>query len=119
MEKKIFYAFDDETVSKFCYDLNLKKIELHFEAYFDILKNESVEEPCVWTIENWKEAKSAEGDNPKLYSIEKNISIFYLIIYFKLTESNDLEIFVETINDKYITFIFKEPTLTFKSKEYP
>ena len=37
MEKKLEYSFDDEPVSKFCYDLGGKKIELHFKGYYDLI----------------------------------------------------------------------------------
>lgn len=57
MEKVLEYSFDDEPVSKFCYDLENKKIEVHFKGYFDLIKDEYIEKYCIWIIENWKEAK--------------------------------------------------------------
>jgi hypothetical protein len=119
MELKLDYSFHDELVSKFYCDLNSKKLELHFEAYSDLLKNEYVESDCIWTIENWTEAKSTVGVNPKLLPIDTTLGIFYLRLDSGITDNNELEIFVNTIDGRYLNIFFKEPTLTFKSKEYP
>ena len=114
MDKKLEYSFDDEPVSKFCYDLERKKINVHFKGYFDLLKEEYMETPCIWTIENWKEAKCKIGDNIKLDEIDKSIGIFSLILYMKYNEDQKLEMLVNTVDNRYITMFFKDPTLNLK-----
>lgn len=38
MKRKLEYSFDDEHVSKFCYDIENKKLEIHFTGYSDLIK---------------------------------------------------------------------------------
>ena len=110
MERKLEYSFDDEPVSIFCYELECKKIVVHFKGYFDILKDKYMETPCVWTMENWNEAKCKIGDDAKLYDIDKSIGIFSLILYMKYYEE-ELEMLVNTLDNRYITLFFKDPKL--------
>lgn len=51
-------GFDDQYSSASFYDFDNKKIEIHFNAYYDLLLNEYVEKPCILVIEKWTEAKS-------------------------------------------------------------
>ncbi len=114
MQKKLEYSFDDEPVSKFCYDLELKKIEIHFNGYFDLLNDKYTESGCIWTIENWKEAKCKIGEETKLYNLDKCIGIFSLILYMKYNEDDRLEMLINTVDNRYITMFFKEPNLNLK-----
>jgi hypothetical protein len=116
MEKKLEYSFDDEPVSKFCYELECKKIELNFKGYFDLLEDKYKETPCIWTIENWNEAKCKIGDDAKLYEIEKSIGIFTLILYMKYYEDERLEMLINTLDNRYITLFFKKPNLSLNHK---
>lgn len=114
MEKKLYYSFDDEPVSKFYYEIDKNKIEIYFNGYFDINKDMYIEKPCVWTIENWKEAKCKIGNDLKLYNLNNSISIFNLILYMKLNEEFVLEMLVNTLDNRYLTLFFKEPILHLK-----
>lgn len=114
MERRLEYSFDDEPVSKFCYELECKKIEVHFKGYFDLLKDKYMETPCIWTLENWKEAKCKIGDNAKLYDIDKSIGIFSLILYMKYNEDERLEMLINTVDNRYLTLFFKDPELSLR-----
>lgn len=114
MRNKLEYSFDDEPVDKFSYDIQKKRIEVYFSDYFDVLKNEYFEIPCVFIIEDWKEAKSKVGDEEKLYPLNKHIGIFSLILYMKYNDDNELEMLVNTLDNRYITLLFKEPNLSLK-----
>lgn len=60
------YSFDDEPVIGYYYDLRGRRIEIHFEAYYDLQDNDRyIERPCRFVIENWKEGRSKIGDEPK------------------------------------------------------
>ena len=114
MENKLEYSFDDEPVNKFCYDLDNKKIEAHFKGYYDLIRDEYIETPCVWVLENWKYAKIKIGDEQKLYDLNMHIGIFGLILYMKYIDDKELEIHVLTVDDRYLTLLFKEPNLSLK-----
>lgn len=112
MENKLDYSFDDEPVRKFCYDLYNKKIEVHFSGYHDLIKSEYKDTPCVWVIENWNYANSIMGDGQNLYSLDKHIGIFSLMLYVKYNDDNELEMLVNTVDNKYLTLFFKNPHLS-------
>ena len=111
MENKLGYSFDDEVVSKFCYDMDNKKIEIYFTSYSDLLKNNYLETPCVWIIENWEDAKSKIGDEINFYELDKHMGVFSMILYIN-TKGDDLEILVNTIDNRYITLLFVKPQIS-------
>jgi len=115
MKKKKGYSFDDEIASKFCYDMENKKIEVYFTGYSDE-KERFLDKQCVFTISNWTEAKSKLGDEDKLYHLDKHMGIFSMILYIKY-HGNDLEMHVNTVDDRYITLFFKDPQLTLKIEQ--
>lgn len=107
------YTFDDEVISKFCYDIINKKIEIYFEAYYDLNLGESLNQPCILIIENWVNAKSKFVGDAKFHELEKHLGIFSMIL--SLEEKNDdLEIIVNTINNTYLELIFIKPHILFK-----
>jgi hypothetical protein len=114
MEKKLEYSFDDEYVDKSCYDIENKNLEIHFTGYSDLIKNERIDKPCIWTIENWTDAKSTVGDDQKRYDLNKHIGIFSLILYMKYNDDSELEMLVNTVDNRYITLFFKDPQLKLK-----
>lgn len=88
-----------------------KKIEVHFTAYFDLKKNEDLEQPCTFIIESWKDAKSKIGDEEKLYELNKHIGVFHMILFMEQKGGN-LEMLVNTVDDRYITLIFIAPKIS-------
>ena len=61
-------------------------------------------------IEDWLDAKSQIGDDPKQYPLDRHMGIFSLILYMKLQEDK-LEMMVNTLDERFITLIFKEPKI--------
>lgn len=114
MKTKLEYSFDDEPVQKFCYDLGSKKIEIHFNGFYDLNQDKYIKSPCVWSIGNWVYGKSKIGDDQKTYDLTKHMGVFSLILYLKYNEDKELEMLVNTIDDRYITFLFKDPDLSLK-----
>lgn len=57
MERKLEYSFDDEPISKFCYDLETQKIRVHFRGYYDLIKDAYIDAPCIWFLYNWQYVK--------------------------------------------------------------
>ena len=114
MEAKPEYSFDDEPVTKFCYDLNNKRIEVYFSGYYDLIKNVPIDASCIWTIENWEHAKCRVGNEQKLYDLNKTMGIFTIILYMKYNDNNELEMLVNTVDNRYLTLFFKDPKLTLR-----
>lgn len=104
MENKLGYSFEDEVVSRFSYDMDNKKIEVCFTGYSDE-EERFLDQPCIFSISNWSEAKSKIGDENKLYPLDRNMGVFSMILYIKY-EGNTLELLVNTIDDRYITLFF-------------
>lgn len=112
MAYQLEYSFDDEPVSKFNYDLASRKIEAYFNGYFDLQKNEYIDLPCKFIIENWEYARSLVGDEQKQYDIGEQIGFFTLILYMKYNDDNELELLVNTVDNRYLTIHFKSPKLS-------
>jgi hypothetical protein len=110
MENQLKYSFDDEIVSKFCYDMDNKKIEVHFNGCFDLQKNEYIERACTLVIENWSDATSRIGDETKFYALDKHMGIFSLILSIERTEEG-VQLLVNSVDDRYITLSFKKPQI--------
>lgn len=79
-----------------------------------MIKDAYIDVPCVWVLESWKYAKSTVGDEQKRYDLNKHIGIFSLILYMKYNDDKELEILVNTVDNRYITLFFKEPKLSLK-----
>ena len=110
-DDRLKYSFDDKRVSKFsCADG--KKIELHFEGYYDLIGGVYMDTPCIFVIENWEYAKSMTGDDQRRYDIYKYMEILSLILYMKYNDDNELEMLVKNTNDRYVTLFFKNPKLS-------
>ena len=114
MEKKLEYSFDDEPVSKFCYDLDNNKIEVHFKGYYDLVKDTYTDAPCIWVLENWEHGKIRIGDESKLCDLNKAIGIFSLILYMKYNDKKELEMLVNTVDNRYLTLFLKDPKLSLR-----
>ena len=80
MKQLLKYSFDDEPVRKFCLDLSVKRIEVHFSGYHDLVKNILIEVPCIWVIESWEDAKCKVGEGSKLFDLYDVIGVFKLMI---------------------------------------
>ncbi len=102
------YSFDDEPVIKFSYDIQNKIIEVYFERCFSMNENKFIESVSILRIQQWESAYSLLPDIEKKYGLDNNMGIFSMIYYMKFSDSR-LEIFVNTIDNRYITFLFDNP----------
>jgi len=115
MKHKLSYSFDDVSVSKFCYDLKRKVIQVYFDDFFDLQIEDYMGIPCIWTIQNWKEAKCRIEVDTKFYRIEERMGIFDSILYMHYNENDQFEMFVSTVDGRYITFYFEGAELSLES----
>jgi len=113
MEIKLEYSFDDEVANKFFYDMNNKKIEIHFEGYYDTFSNHYVDKPCIWIIENWSEAKSKLSSENSYSDLEQHLGIVSMILSAEINNTI-LELTVNTIDNRYIDLLFHNPQLKLK-----
>lgn len=114
MNGKLEYSFDDEPINKSCYDLANNKIEVYFNGYHDLIENVYIEKSCIWTLENWENAKSRVGDEVKYYDLREHFGVFSLILYMKYNEKEELEMLVITVDNRYVTLVFKNPEMSLK-----
>lgn len=108
--KKIEYSFDDEYVSKFCYDFDNKKIEIYLTGYSDLLKNERIDKPCIWIIENWTDAKSKLSSGIFYNDLEQNLGIVSMILSAEIKQTK-LEVTVNTLDNRYVDLLFDNPQI--------
>jgi hypothetical protein len=84
MESKLKFSFDDEHVSKFCYDIDNKTIELYYSSYYDLLNNGGfMDKTCVFTIKNWVSAKSCLGAEERFYDLTRHLGIITIIYHME------------------------------------
>lgn len=110
MENKLEYSFDDEYTTKFCYDMDNQKMEIYFRAYYDLIKNERIINPCVWVIENWSNAKSKLSSESTYTDLEENLGIISMVLSSEINDTT-LELTVNTIDNRYIDLLFDNPQL--------
>jgi hypothetical protein len=60
MPKPLAYSFDDEVASKFCYDLDGKRLEIHFTGCWERATQQYYEGPCHLLIHQWHAAYCQE-----------------------------------------------------------
>lgn len=113
MKNKLEYSFDDEYATKFCCDIDNNKMEMHFRAYYDLVKNERIIKPCIWVIENWSDAKSKLSSERIYTDFEKHLGIISMILSAEIND-NTLELTVNTIDNRYIDLLFDNPQLKLK-----
>ena len=108
------YSFSDDHVQAFFYNIFGKTIELYFERYYDKSIGELKNVYCKFVIEGWTEAYSipyeAGKKNEKRYSLDDHMAVFFMIMDMKY-ESGIFEITINTIDERYVTYIFEHPTL--------
>jgi len=105
MEHK-FISFEDEVANKFCYDIDQKKIDVHFDGYN--FKNESIQESCVLIIESWTTAKAKLNSEKKYIDLENHIGVISMIFDFELAEDK-LHLTINTLDNRYLDIYFENP----------
>jgi hypothetical protein len=113
MDNKLEYSFDDEYATKFCYDVENKKIEIHLTGYSDLIKNERIDKPCIWIIENWTKAKSKLSSESIYTDLENNLGIISMVLSLEINDTI-LELTVNTTDNRYVDLMFDNPQLNLK-----
>lgn len=113
MDNKLEYSFDDEYAIKFSYDMDNNKMEIHFRAYYDLIKNERINKSCMWIIENWADAKSKLSSESAYTDLEKHLGIISMVLSSEINDTT-LELTVNTIDNRYIDLLFDNPQLKLK-----
>lgn len=113
MSIKIESSFEDEPVSRFCYDIDGKKIKIYFSGYYDVQSKDYIEQNCCCVVNNWKAAKSKLYKDDRFFSLDSHIGVFSLILHAKYS-NNILEMVVNTIDNRYIVLQFTEPEIRYE-----
>lgn len=90
-----------------------KELEIHFEGYYDALTNKYKNNPCVWIIKNWTDAKSRLSSEESYTDFEQYLGIVSMVLSAEINK-NKLELTVNTINNNYVDLWFDNPQLQFK-----
>ena len=116
MVNSLGFSFDDEIVNSFCYDMVDKVIQIHFNGYSDLItSNRFLAKECVLTIKNWTNAKGKVGDESKFKPIDDIIGVFSMVLSIDKLNEN-LEMYVNTLDNRYIFLIFEKPEINFHIK---
>lgn len=110
MKSNLDYTFDDEPVKRFFYDSVNKKIEVFFDGCYSVETNQYVSAECKLVIDNWCEVNGQEHKlNGVVFHKDLNhcLAIFDAILSLKKSKDT-ITLFVETIDNRYITLEFKD-----------
>ncbi|MEK6510690.1 hypothetical protein [Myroides odoratimimus] len=107
---KLLYTFDDEVVSKFVYAIDEKKIELSFDGFYDLEKDEEINRKCILIIESWSKALSRLYPNSKFDDLESNFGIISMIVAVNV-EHDEVYMTVSTIDNRHYDLIFLKPSM--------
>ena len=112
MQQELLYSFDDEVATKFCYDMDNQKIEVHFNGYYDLSKNVYVENPIILNISSWLQASSKLASSNIYGKLDKHLGIISMILSVEII-NEDIEFTVNTIDDRYINLRFTNAHIDF------
>jgi hypothetical protein len=117
MPQVLAYSFDDEVASKFYYDMADKRLEIHFTRCWDKVAHCLLEGPCYLLIHQWADARCQDAgyrpDNvppPKFFPLEDSMGIVSMILFIEWTDGQ-LEMVVNTIDDRYLLLLFDNPSV--------
>lgn len=111
MPQDLAYSFDDEIASKFCYDLDHKRLEIHFTGCWEVATQHYHEGSCHLLIHQWTDARCQEGDvSPRFIRLEEGMGIVSLLLSFAWT-GEELEVVVNTIDNRYLLLRFANPSV--------
>jgi len=117
--KVIEGTFGDAYIQAFFYDIFNKRIELHYEGYHAAGYYKEI--PCMLVIENWNEAYSmpydadVEYSKRKKFELDRHMGVFFMIMGIK-GSGKWFEITINTIDERYVTYLFENPQLRIVEK---
>jgi hypothetical protein len=116
MPQDLAYSFVDEVASKFCYDLDNKRLEIHFTGCWEIATKHYYEGPCCLLIHQWTDARcqdaSYQGSNvlPRCIPLEAGMGIVSMLLSFQWI-GQELELQVSTLDRRYLLLQFSNPSV--------
>ncbi|WBA43976.1 hypothetical protein [Hymenobacter canadensis] len=111
MPPDLAYSFDDEVASKFCYDLDGKRLEIHFNGCWEIATRRYHDGPCHLLIHQWTDARCQEEVvSPRFARLEERMGIVSLLLHFAWT-AEGAEALVNTIDNRYLLLRFANPSV--------
>ncbi|MFD1874491.1 hypothetical protein [Hymenobacter bucti] len=109
MSQALAYSFDDEVASKFCYDIDQKRLEIHFTGCWDLATQHYHEGPCYLLIHQWRAAHcQEEAVSKRFVRLEQGMGIVSLLLAVTWVEEQ-LELVVNTIDNRYFLLRFANP----------
>ncbi len=104
------YSFSDEVASKYDCDYLNKQLEIYFSGFTDLFNNKYYESHCKFIIREWENAKIKLDGESEFVEFESNNSPISMI-YSIVQNGNSVELFVNTIDNRYYTIYFENPFL--------
>jgi hypothetical protein len=109
MPQTLAYSFDDEVASKFCYDLDHKRLEIHFTGCWELATQHYHEGPCYLLIHRWHAAQcQEEAVSKRFVPLEQGMGIVSLLLAVTWAEEQ-LEVVVHTLDGRYLLLRFTNP----------
>ena len=111
MPQALAYSFDDEVASKFYYDLEGKRLEIHFTGCWEIATGRYHDGPCHLLIHQWADARcQEEAVSARIVRLEELMGIVSLLLSFDWT-AEGLEMLINTIDNRYLLLRFTNPSV--------
>jgi hypothetical protein len=109
MTQALAYSFDDEPASKFCYDMNQQRLEIHFTGCWELATSHYHEGPCYLLIHQWRAAHCQEDAvSNRFIPLEQGMGIVSLLLAVTWVDEQ-LELYVNTIDNRYLMLRFVHP----------
>jgi hypothetical protein len=109
MPQPLAYSFDDEVASKFYYDLDHNRLEIHFTGCWELATQHYHEGPCYLLIHHWQAAYcQEEAVSNRFVPLEQGMGIVSLLLGVAWVDEQ-LELVVNTIDNRYLLLRFASP----------
>jgi hypothetical protein len=109
MPQPLAYSFDDEVASKFYYDLDHNRLEIHFTGCWELATQQYHEGPCYLLIHHWQAAYcQEEAVSNRFVPLEQGMGIVSLLLGVAWVDEQ-LELVVNTIDNRYLLLRFASP----------
>jgi hypothetical protein len=111
MTQALAYSFDDEVASKFCYDMNQQRLEIHSTGCWELATQHYHEGPYYLLIHQWRAAHCQEDAVSKRFlPLEQRMGIVSLLLAVTWV-GEQLELYINTIDNRYLLLRFDHPVI--------
>ena len=111
MAPALAYSFDYEHASKFCYDMDRQRLEIHFTGCWELATRHYHEGPCYLLIHKWHTAHcQEEAVSKRFIPLEQGMGIVSLLLAVTWVDEQ-LELYVNTIDNRYLLLRFTHPVV--------